>query len=538
MKNVLGKLAEHREFAILFCLSLGMRLSQMGRSFRLHEYYALDFAYRFSLSDYLVRHFGLDGAESNGMLFYVLLRSWLSLGESVYLEHLLSLIFFAGSLPLLYVIGLRFGRKTAVFGTFFFSANSLALVYSQHCRFYSLNCFLVLLMSYLWLKYAAGGSARPAVSARRAARETAVAEGTAGAAQGPGAAREAVVAAEGAAGAAQGAGAASAIGSAEKSWIRWLEIGAASAGAVLTMIASVLAFPAHIVYLLMRQKSGRAWLQASAFASGAAFLVGLLSYLDPSASQRLGPYSDTGTSAEIFFQWLGVMPAWIACQYMAQEVPVIIMRCLLGTLAVLGICQCLRRRSPLHVWLCLICFVPPAVIWSYSLLVRNICSALNCYYILPYMAILMGLGLAGLRRCTAWLILAIMLAVSPVLAVNIAEAEGISPQEELELCSCLLRGEDVLVYSAISREKDFFVPARAGKVLPQGMKLMRIDEWEKAKRSDRFVWVLCEGQFKEHIAADFTESGYAVLTERCFGRPPYYLILWGRKDGSRNEPGS
>lgn len=504
MKNVLGKLAEHREFAILFCLSLGMRLSQMWRSFRLHEYYSLDFAYRFSLSDYLVRHFGLDVAESNGMLFYILLRSWLSLGESVYLEHLLSLIFFAGSLPLLYVIGLRFGRKAAVFGTFFFSANSLALVYSQHCRFYSLNCFLVLLTSYLWLKHAENGELEAAVSDGDAA---------------------------------QGTSAAGTSCAEKKKRFKWLEIGAASIGAVLTMIASVLTFPAHIVYLLMRQKSGRAWLQAAGFTMGAAFLVWLLSYLDASASQRLGPYSDTGTSAEIFFQWLGVMPVWIACQSMPQNVSIIILRCLLGLVAVLGVWQCLRSRSPLHVWLLLICFVPPAVIWSYSLLVRNICSALNCYYILPYIAILMGLGLAGLRRDAAWLLLVIMFAASPVLAVNIAEVEGISPQEELELCSCLLRGEDVLVYSAISREKDFFVPGRAGKVLPQGMELMRIDEWHDSKRSDRFVWVLCERQFKDHISADMMESGYAVLTERCFGRPPYYLILWGRKDSRQNEPG-
>ena len=499
MKNVLGKLAEHKEFAILFCLSLGMRISQMGRSFRLHEYYALDFAYRFNLADYLVRHFGLDGAESNGMLFYVLLRSWLSLGESVYLEHLLSLIFFAGSLPFLYFIGLRFGRKTAIFGTFFFSANSLALVYSQHCRFYSMNCFMALLTSYLWLKYAEGDPVRE--------------EGIAGNARSS---------------LGQTAGYSRACSSSKKSWLKWLGIAVSSAGSVLTMIASVLTFPAHIVYCLQR-KSGKVWLQMLSFVLGTAFLVWLLSYLDPSASQRLGPYSDTGTFADIFFQWLGVMPCWVACQFMPWDLAIIAMRFLLGALALAGIWRCLRLGSPLHVWLLLICFVPPAVIWSYSHLVRNISSALNCYYILPYMAILMGLGLAGRRRYARLIILAIMLAASPVLAINIAETEGVSPQEELENCASLLRSEDILVYSAISREKDFFVPERAGIVLPQGMKLMRIDEWQEARRSDIFVWILSEGQFVETISADMRGSGYSLLTSRMFGRQHYCLMLWGEK---------
>ena len=100
--------------------------------------------------------------QSNMALYYVLLRGWIHPGHNEFSLRLLSVIFGAAAIPILYRVvnairGSQAGSRTAWLASFLMAIHVFHLQYSQEARGYALAVFLTLASCYFFL-----GLLRPA----------------------------------------------------------------------------------------------------------------------------------------------------------------------------------------------------------------------------------------------------------------------------------------------------------------------------------------------------------------------------------------
>ena len=109
--------------------------------------------------------------QSNMALYYVLLRGWIHLGHGEFSLRLLSVVFGAAAIPILYRLvnairgsntgartGTRAGSRTAWLASFLMAIHVFHLQYSQEARGYSLAVFLTLASCYFFLQLLRGST--------------------------------------------------------------------------------------------------------------------------------------------------------------------------------------------------------------------------------------------------------------------------------------------------------------------------------------------------------------------------------------------
>ncbi len=99
--------------------------------------------------------------EANMSLYYLLLRAWTQLGDSVAWIRGLSALFSLATVPVLYALGRRlFGTVAAFAAALLLAVNAYAVRYAQEARSYSLATLLVTLATFLLVRAVAGGRRR------------------------------------------------------------------------------------------------------------------------------------------------------------------------------------------------------------------------------------------------------------------------------------------------------------------------------------------------------------------------------------------
>jgi len=84
--------------------------------------------------------------EANMVLYYALLRFWMSWGDSETFIRALSVLFAVATLPLVYMLGARlFNTRVGLIGALLLSINAFHIRYAQEARGYSLRSFSSLL---------------------------------------------------------------------------------------------------------------------------------------------------------------------------------------------------------------------------------------------------------------------------------------------------------------------------------------------------------------------------------------------------------
>ena len=95
----------------------------------------------------------ITGSEANMALYYVLLRFWIRIGDSVWFIRFLSVILAVATVPVIYYIGTKlFSRYTGLLAALLFSLNVYHISYSQAARGYTLAVLLVSLSCLYFVK--------------------------------------------------------------------------------------------------------------------------------------------------------------------------------------------------------------------------------------------------------------------------------------------------------------------------------------------------------------------------------------------------
>jgi len=98
----------------------------------------------------------LRSGEVNMGLYYLLLRLWMTLGQSEQVVRLLSVLFSIASILALYVLVARmFGPGAGLASAMLLSVNTFHIAYAQEARSYSLLVLLAIVSSTLFLKWLA-----------------------------------------------------------------------------------------------------------------------------------------------------------------------------------------------------------------------------------------------------------------------------------------------------------------------------------------------------------------------------------------------
>src|SRR5690348_4311231 len=93
--------------------------------------------------------------EGNMVLYYVLLRGWVHVGDTEFLLRLPSALFAVASIPLLYRLGRDlFSKTTGLIAAALLSVHWFHIFFSQDARSYALLIFLLLLSSWLFWHFA------------------------------------------------------------------------------------------------------------------------------------------------------------------------------------------------------------------------------------------------------------------------------------------------------------------------------------------------------------------------------------------------
>jgi len=92
--------------------------------------------------------------EGNMLLYYMLLRGWVLLGDSQILIRTPSVIFAVVSIPAIYLLGRAlFGRMTGLIAATLLSVHMFHVFLSQQARSYTLLALLLLLSTHLFLRF-------------------------------------------------------------------------------------------------------------------------------------------------------------------------------------------------------------------------------------------------------------------------------------------------------------------------------------------------------------------------------------------------
>jgi mannosyltransferase len=103
----------------------------------------------------------LLGGELNGAAYYLLLRAWRLLGDGEARIRFLSVLFMAGTIPLLYLVGRTYlGARAAVIGCAVFAANAFVIEYAQEARMYAMTVWISTATVLAWSRAVETGRAR------------------------------------------------------------------------------------------------------------------------------------------------------------------------------------------------------------------------------------------------------------------------------------------------------------------------------------------------------------------------------------------
>lgn len=87
------------------------------------------------------------------VLYYEVLRAWVHLGRSEFLIRLLSVLFGAATVPVVYFLGARlFNRSTGLIACLLLAVHPAHIMLSQRARSYPLVILLVALSSFCFLR--------------------------------------------------------------------------------------------------------------------------------------------------------------------------------------------------------------------------------------------------------------------------------------------------------------------------------------------------------------------------------------------------
>ncbi len=96
--------------------------------------------------------------EMNMMLYYLLLRGWLHLGDSVTWIRGLSVVFGVAAIPAIFLLGRKMlGTRFGLVSALLLSVNAFQVRYAQEVRSYSLLVLLVIVSSYFFVSAIEGG---------------------------------------------------------------------------------------------------------------------------------------------------------------------------------------------------------------------------------------------------------------------------------------------------------------------------------------------------------------------------------------------
>lgn len=99
--------------------------------------------------------------EMNMMLYYLLLRGWLHLGDSVAWIRGLSVVFAVAAIPAIFVLGRKMlGTSFGLVSALLLSVNAFQVRYAQEARSYSLLVLLLILASYFFVTAIESGRRR------------------------------------------------------------------------------------------------------------------------------------------------------------------------------------------------------------------------------------------------------------------------------------------------------------------------------------------------------------------------------------------
>lgn len=95
----------------------------------------------------------VETSEANMALYYVLLRFWIHIHDSVAFIRLLSVLPAVATVPVIYLLGKQlFSPSAGLFASLLFSLNTFHISYSQAGRGYSLAVFLVTLSCFYFIR--------------------------------------------------------------------------------------------------------------------------------------------------------------------------------------------------------------------------------------------------------------------------------------------------------------------------------------------------------------------------------------------------
>lgn len=99
--------------------------------------------------------------EMNMVLYYLLLRGWLHLGDSVAFIRGLSVIFAVAAIPAIFLLGRKMlGTRFGLVGALLLSINAFQVRYAQEARSYSLLVLLVIVSTYCFIAAVESGRKR------------------------------------------------------------------------------------------------------------------------------------------------------------------------------------------------------------------------------------------------------------------------------------------------------------------------------------------------------------------------------------------
>ena len=91
--------------------------------------------------------------EANQALYYILLKLWVSFGDNEFTVRLLSAIFSAASVPIMYLVGKELiDSRAGIIAAFLLGVNGFFIYYAQEARGYSMLLFLTLCSSYFAIR--------------------------------------------------------------------------------------------------------------------------------------------------------------------------------------------------------------------------------------------------------------------------------------------------------------------------------------------------------------------------------------------------
>src|SRR5262245_17920156 len=127
-----------------------------GKSFWVDEIYSYTFA-TLPLSDFWTT---VSQYEGNMVLYYVLLRLWLTVGDSPFWIRTLSALLGVGVVASTYVLAIRlFGRRAGLSAALLLAINPFVVAYAQEARAYTLFLLLVLYSNILYTRAVENGRA-------------------------------------------------------------------------------------------------------------------------------------------------------------------------------------------------------------------------------------------------------------------------------------------------------------------------------------------------------------------------------------------